>query len=142
MHARTALLITLLLGGALTACAGTDTGSTAERPKNAATAREEAAPVAKPKPKKVGKYDQTWTTPYSDTACGAFLNEMNEHERWVTAADMLVGARKTDGGTSLPADSEVSRFQADVGTACKGSAVIKITEVGAAVYTLDSSYQP
>ncbi|MFB7732791.1 hypothetical protein ACFC08_00025 [Streptomyces sp. NPDC056112] len=142
MHARTALLTTLLLAGALTACTGTGTGSTTEHPKNAATARDEAVPAAKPKPKRVGKYDQTWTTPYSDTSCGAYLNEMNSHERWVTAADMLVGARKTDGGSSLPADSEVSRFQADVSTACEASADIKITEVGAAIYTMDSSYKP
>ncbi|MFJ4551075.1 hypothetical protein ACIP4X_17920 [Streptomyces sp. NPDC088817] len=143
MHARTALLIVAVLAGTLTACGGTSTGSQAERPKNAAPAAPaEAAPESKPAPKAVGKYEQTWKTPYSDTPCGDYLNEMNGHERWVTAADMLAGARKTDGGNSLPADSEVSRFQKDVSTACQGSADITITEVGAALYLMDPSYKP
>jgi hypothetical protein len=45
-----------------------------------------------------GKYEQTWTMSYGETTCGHFLTEMTDKQRWVMAADMLVGARKRDGG--------------------------------------------
>ncbi|MFJ4916070.1 hypothetical protein [Streptomyces sp. NPDC088726] len=89
---------------------------------------------------KASKYEQTWRTPYDATTCGEFLNMMDDHQRWVTAADMLTGARKADGATTLPADSEVTRFQADMATACEPEATAKTTEIGASIYLLDSTY--
>ncbi|MFJ4852407.1 hypothetical protein [Streptomyces sp. NPDC088730] len=89
---------------------------------------------------KAAKYEQTWRTPYDATTCGEFLNMMDDHQRWVTAADMLTGARKADGATTLPADSEVTRFQADMATACEPEATAKTTEIGASIYLLDSTY--
>jgi hypothetical protein len=90
---------------------------------------------------KADKYEQTWRTPYGSTTCGEFLNMMDDHQRWVTAADMLVSARKVDGVTALPADTEVARFQGDMATACEPIATVKTTEIGASIYLMDSSYR-
>ncbi|MFD6474394.1 hypothetical protein ACFWEH_12950 [Streptomyces anulatus] len=89
-----------------------------------------------------GKYEQTWTTPYSSTTCGDYLNTLNQHQRWVLAADMLSGARKADGTSTLPDDTDVDRFQQDMANACKAEATAKTTEVGATLYTLDPTYKP
>ncbi|MEW2250408.1 hypothetical protein AB0907_24075 [Streptomyces sp. NPDC006975] len=135
MQIRTALAACVVLAAALTGCGSSDTGAGS----GSATA-EGAAP--RPKPKQADKYEQTWTVPYSNTTCGDYLNNMDDHQRWVAAADMLVGARKTDGGSGLPADSEVTRFQEDISTACRASADLKTTEVAVSVYLVDSSYKP
>jgi hypothetical protein len=67
---------------------------------------------------------------------------MTSKQRWAAAADMLVGARKVDGGSSLPADSQVSRFEADVVTVCEGEATANVGDVAVAIYKLNTSYQP
>ncbi|MGW1813294.1 hypothetical protein ACWCQM_06945 [Streptomyces sp. NPDC002125] len=87
-----------------------------------------------------GKYTQTWPTPYSSTTCGDYLTTMDHHQRWALAADMLVGARKNDGLTTLPADTDVDRFEQDMATACQPIATAKTTEIGASVYLVDASY--
>ncbi|MFF7966743.1 hypothetical protein ACFZC3_15425 [Streptomyces sp. NPDC007903] len=134
MHARASLITIALLAATLTACGSNERSSSAYgADSNAATHAESPAP---------GKYDQTWETPYSDTTCGDYGTDMNAHERWAMAADMLLGARKADGATGLPADSEVTRFQEDMATACQGSSQLEVTEVGATIYLLDHSYAP
>lgn len=136
MHPRTALASCAVLAAALAGCGSSDAGAGADN----ATTEEVAAPS--PTPKQADKYEQTWTVPYSKTTCGSYLRDMDDHQRWVAAADMLVGARKTDGGSDLPADSEVTRFQEDISTACLGSADLKTTEVAVSVYLMDDSYKP
>jgi hypothetical protein len=93
-------------------------------------------------PSAAGKYKQTWTTPYSDTACADYLNAMSKKQRWVMAADMLASVRKVDGGSQLPSDGQVDRFQADVATGCEGEATEIVGDVAVAIYKLDASYQP
>ncbi|MFF4246234.1 hypothetical protein ACFYY2_17450 [Streptomyces sp. NPDC001822] len=87
-----------------------------------------------------GKYAQTWPTPYSSTTCGDYLTAMDHHQRWALAADMLVGARKADGLTTLPADTDVDRFEQDMATACQPIATAKTTEIGASIYLMDTTY--
>ncbi|WP_327337387.1 hypothetical protein OG384_14905 [Streptomyces sp. NBC_01324] len=131
----TALAASLLLLG-LSACTTHTSSADNNRDGDVKTID---VPKTTPKP---GKYEQTWSTPYSATTCGQFLTDMDEHQRWVTAADMLAGARKTDGANTLPADSEVDRFQTDMATACEPEATAKTTEIGATLYMLDPSYKP
>lgn len=158
MRARTTKLAAIaLLAVTLTACGDSDTDPdaassvdataaagtpalTSEVPEDSTPAEE--PPQASPTPDKPGKFEQTWKTPYADTTCGNFLHQMNDHERWVAAADMLAGARKTDGGSDLPADSEITRFQKDMGTACEANADMKAAEAGATLYLMDPSYRP
>jgi hypothetical protein len=97
---------------------------------------------AGPQPGVDSKYQQTWTTPYSKTYCSDFLNEMTDRQRWAMAADMLTGARKVDGGSTVPADAVVTRFQGQVATACQGEATALASEVGVVIYKMDASYQP
>jgi hypothetical protein len=40
----------------------------------------------------IGRYEQTWTTPYGQTSCTQWHENMNAHERFVAAGDMLTGA--------------------------------------------------
>lgn len=135
-HRATATVIAAgLLLTTLTACGGGDTpaspkGTATELP---ATTLDSLAP---------GKYEQTWPTRYASTTCGDYLTAMDDHQRWVLAADMLSGARKTDGATDLPADSEVDRFQQDIATACEPIATAKTTEIGVSIYLMDASYKP
>jgi hypothetical protein len=86
------------------------------------------------------KYQQTWSTPYRSTTCGDYLTAMDDHQRRVLAADILVGARKADGKGGLPADADVDRFEQDMATACEAIATAKTTEIGASVYLVDTSY--
>lgn len=89
------------------------------------------------------KYEQTWTTPYSETTCSAYLNEMTTQQRWAAAADMLAGARnKMDGGSGLPSDDLVTRFAADIAEGCSGGPVAKLTEAAITIYQLDRIYAP
>lgn len=99
----------------------------------------EGSPSAGAKPQ-ASKYQQSWPTPYSSTTCGDYLTAMSEQQRWALAADMLVGARKVDGLTALPADATVDRFEQDMATACEPIATAKTTEIGASVYLVDTTY--
>jgi len=81
-----------------------------------------------------GKYDQTWSQPYSSTTCAEWDSEMTADEQWVAAADMLTGARnKGDGRTGLPPDSLVSTFRGGITTACVVD-TMSIADVGAGLY--------
>lgn len=134
MHARFSFIPVAVLAATLTACGSNERSSgTYGADSTPATQAESPAP---------GKYDQTWKTPYSDTTCGDYGSDMNAHERWAMAADMLLGARKADGAIGLPADSEVTRFQQDMATACQGSLQLEVTEVAATIYLLDHTYAP
>ncbi|WP_333771008.1 hypothetical protein [Streptomyces sp. IBSBF 2435] len=126
---------------ALTACSGADASASDPAPAHRATTHRAAAATAAPT-KTVGKYDQTWTKGYADTPCSDFLTTMTDHERWVTAADMLTNLRQVDGGDGLPDDSEVDRFQTDMATACEGGSTVKITDIGTSVYLIDPTYKP
>ncbi|MFE1735236.1 hypothetical protein ACFW6X_34715 [Streptomyces bacillaris] len=121
---------------ALTAC-----GTTPE-PDVPTAGFEATEPAAQPEATKPGKYEQTWATPYSSTTCGDYLTTLDDHQQWVLAADMLSGARKVDGGTDLPDDTEVDRFQQDMATACEGDATARTNEMGVTIYMLDPSYKP
>jgi hypothetical protein len=100
-------------------------------------AADEPAPDTEP-----DKYEQTWTTSYGDTTCGAWDNEMNGHQRWVAAADMLVSARKQDGGDQLPPDALIDQFVADITTACEPIDTMPITEIAGMLYLMEATYQP
>lgn len=89
------------------------------------------------------KYEQTWKTPYKDTTCDQYRNDLTVKQSWVAAADLLVSARKQDGGKSLPADSEVDRFRKDIVDGCAPPAETQIiTEIAAAIYLMDPTYEP
>lgn len=89
------------------------------------------------------KYTQTWSTSYGETDCSAFLGEMTSKQRWAAAADMLTSARnKMHGGTGLPADSDITRFESDMSTACTGQSQTLITETAVLLYQMDPSYAP
>ncbi|WP_432114030.1 hypothetical protein [Streptomyces sp. S1] len=132
-HTATAFAFVLL---ALAGC------SVSPEPDARAAGPETTTPAARVEPTKPGKYEQTWTTPYSSTTCGDYLTTLDDHQQWVLAADMLSGARKVDGATDLPEDTDVDRFQQDMATACQAEATSKTTEVGATLYMLDPTYKP
>lgn len=88
------------------------------------------------------KYTQTWTTPYNATTCGDYLTAMTSKQRWVMAADVIASFRSADGSDTVPADSVVSRFDADIATACEPEATVKVTEAAVVLYKMDSAYQP
>lgn len=88
------------------------------------------------------KYTQTWTTPYSETTCTDYLHAMSGKQRWAMAADMLTSERTVDGNTAVPADSQVTRFQADMAAGCEGQATAAVGDIAVSIYKLDASYQP
>ena len=61
------------------------------------------------------KFTQTWPTPYGQTTCRQWLNDMTEAQRFTAAADMLVGAQSTDDkNADLPADEQINSFAGDI----------------------------
>jgi hypothetical protein len=89
--------------------------------------------------------NQTWTKNYGETTCAEWNGRMTEHERYVAAADILTSARTYDGGTGLPPELLLRRFQGDVTEACSAALAENLTvaEVGATVYLIGTDqYEP
>lgn len=88
------------------------------------------------------KYSQTWTKDYGATTCGEWLGEMTDKQQWVAAADMLAAVRDKDGGSRLPADALVTRFQRNISIGCEGSSEVAITEAAVLIYLSDNTFKP
>lgn len=78
-----------------------------------ATSRPHAAPT-------IGPYQQTWTKSYGTTTCSEWIDLMDEHERFVAAADMLYAAWKGDGVDRLPPDATIRIMQSAISESCRG----------------------
>lgn len=89
------------------------------------------------------KYKQTWPKNYSATTCAEFKTKMTEHQRWVTAADMLSAARsKDDASADMPADSLVDTFESGLNNACVIDSE-NMAEMGATLYLTErSTFRP
>jgi hypothetical protein len=126
----------------LAACAGNSSTDAQERPsdvdsKSVPSSAADAPSGGDSSP--VGKYDQTWPKDYSHTTCREWLNKMSQHENFVAAADMLVGARSVDDkDAGLPSDELVDEFRDGVTTACVEPAM-KLTDVAAALYLTEKA---
>lgn len=106
-----------------------------------------AACSSAPDTNNTSKYTQTWAKSYADTTCTEWNTAMKSQQRFAAAADMLAGARnKGDGGSGLPPDSLIERFQADVAQGCSVAATmdqISVAEAGATVYSFGrDTYRP
>ena len=88
-----------------------------------------------------GKYDQTWQTPYGQTTCGDWRSQMSEHERWVAAADMLVGIRDQWGIKDMPSDSLVDTFKDDITQGCEPIASLTLTDTAASLAMIGGQAQ-
>ncbi len=91
-----------------------------------------------------GKYEQTWPKSYAETNCQEWRKEMNDHQRFVGAADMLIGVWKVDGTEGvLPPDLMVESFAADLSEACEANNELTANEVGVTLYlTAKKQYGP
>ncbi len=91
----------------------------------------------------VNKYVQTWPKDYKSTTCGEWLNKMTEAQRWAASADILTAARnKVSGGSGMPSDALVSKFERNISIGCEGSDAVTILEAAYYVYNYDSTYKP
>lgn len=82
-----------------------------------------------------GKFDQTWTKKIGNTTCGDWRGSMNQHEKFVAAADMLTSSRTADGGKeAVPPDSLINDFAAKISTACEPDAHQGVSDIAATVY--------
>jgi hypothetical protein len=90
------------------------------------------------------KYIQTWTRGYSDTTCAAWRDEMDSHQRFVAAVDMLVALRGAAGGELPPPDALVDLFAAGITTACGDDAALAadINDVATKLYEASGQFQP
>ena len=66
------------------------------------------------------KYEQTWPVEYGKTTCDDYVGgAMDEHQRFVMAADMLLSMRLgNDPDATLPSDDDVNAFAFDLSIAC------------------------
>lgn len=69
-------------------------------------------------PTEPGKYEQTWTRGYDVTTCTEWSKKMDDHQRWVAAADMLTNARGVWKIGTMPSDSLIDTFEADIDMNC------------------------
>jgi hypothetical protein len=92
------------------------------------------------------KYLQTWTKAYGETTCTDWHQTMSAHERFVMAADMLLGAhRRENADAAIPSDILVTRFEMGIGGACADAGEqsgIKVSEVAALLYTMSNDLGP
>ena len=82
------------------------------------------------------KYKQTWTKPYGSTPCSEWRDVMDNHQRTVAAADMLLTLRQKDGAGEIPGDAMIGAFALDVSDMCAARVgdVATIAEVGTLIY--------
>ena len=82
------------------------------------------------------KYTQTWTKSYGITPCSDWRDVMDNHQRTVAAADMLLTSRKKNGAGEVPTDAMIGAFALDMSDMCAAPAgeVATIAEVAALVY--------
>lgn len=92
----------------------------------------------------IGPYEQTWRQSYGETDCREWRLEMDDHERFVAAADMLLAARRADGAGDLPPDDLIRSFQAAIADVCEADTegIVTIAEVAAGIYTLSTDFAP
>jgi len=125
----------------LTAC-GDSSSTTAEGPSHASSKPVSHAPSPTPAgddSSPAGKFDQTWPKDYAHTTCREWLNKMSQHENFVAAAVMLVGARAVDDkDAGMPSDDMINEFRDGITTACVVPSM-KLSEVGAALYLTEKA---
>lgn len=68
-----------------------------------------------------------------------WVSDMDQHETFVAAADMLVVQQEKDGAEQLPSDELIESFKADVTTSCRDERAddLAFTEIGLLIYTTD-----
>ena len=123
----------LILSVLVTACGGSTSEPRAGEPDSPG----KATPV--------GKYKQTWAKDYSTTLCTDWLNVMDDHQRFVMAADMLFGAQQADKpDVGLPPDGQVETLSKAIGSVCDEGAKlgIKVTETAASLYMMADDLKP
>lgn len=89
----------------------------------------------------IDKYTQTWSTPYAETTCAAFMTQMTDMQRWVLAADVLTAARNTKQNTGLPSDSMITEFEQGLESVCDVDSMV-MTDAGRGLYMTEPRYQP
>jgi len=83
------------------------------------------------------KFNQTWPTGYGQTTCQQWLAEMTSAQKFVAAADMLVGARSHDDeNAGLPSDSLIRSFENDIGQGCEPIATMTISDAAVSIYLI------
>lgn len=116
------LLILLAVGG----CTTTQSDpATPDHPSSPATSE-------------LGKYEQTWAKDYGKTTCREWLRRMDEHERFVAAADMLLGAQQVGNrNADLPSGKLVGEFSGALDKVCSVAGRQHLAEIAAAEYLVD-----
>ncbi len=87
------------------------------------------------------KYTQTWPTPYGQTTCAQFLNDMTAKQRWVMAADMLTNARNLRANAGLPSDSMITEFEGGLANVCVIDSMT-MTDAGVGLYMTEPRFHP
>lgn len=65
------------------------------------------------------KYTQTWAKAYGDTTCEDWRSVMDEHQKFVMAADILLTSqRKLKADAPIPDDALVGQFQGQIQGLC------------------------
>lgn len=111
--------------------------SAEESPDTESVPSAPSAKPASPSPS-VGKYEQTWTKGYGKTTCKHWNNQMDEHQQFVAAADMLVNVQTVDDPDldDMPSDAKIREFAGGITTACVVP-TYSIAEIAVGVYMTD-----
>jgi hypothetical protein len=137
---RTALVLAVTCL-ALASCGGGDAGDTEQAATDVQVTAENATEdTAEATTEDVGQYDQTWSLSYDQTTCAQWLGEMDEHQRYVAGADMLLGAARTENDSAgLPPDPKIDEFTQQISTACSAEATLSLTDAATALVLIDPS---
>lgn len=103
----------------------------------------ETGPAAAPT---IGKWEQTWPAAYGETTCAQWVADMNSHERFVAAGDMLLRAQRRDvPDAGIPQDAQVAEFLSTIDSICHetNTPTMNITEAAAVTYvTYQDEFSP
>lgn len=92
------------------------------------------------------KYTQTWAKAYNQTTCADWRQQMDDHQQFVMAADMLLGAQRDDQPDApIPPDRQIQKFLDAIDGTCVGAGEqlgVKVTEVAASLYLMSNDLGP
>lgn len=82
------------------------------------------------------KYTQTWTKAYSETTCEDWRSLMDEHQKFVMAADILfTSQKKVKSDVSIPDDALIGQFQGQIQGLCLTHPTDEVTTAAFLVWT-------
>lgn len=95
------------------------------------------------------KYKQTWSQPYDKTDCEEWSSDMDDHQRFVMAADLLLTLQRKDkADVPIPSDDLIGKFEAALDAMCDDTDAIiadedrNLLDMAPIAYLAEDTFRP